>query len=282
MSYYGYGYGSSYKYEYVEGCRPCSFVCYCCDIRYWRCMHGDPMYERKSDDSALCEGCYRGTNGNGLGTFCQWCYHNSHFKCICCKEEFYITDSPIRKRCNRKVSEKCCILTSENLEMLASRNDEKNEENEKNGERNRNNNFEHDHMCEDCMIATNEGTRSCKFCYPISYFVCSCCDREFFAENIRNNYREKENIEKEIEEERRNKRGRGKGNRGKGRAIRRGRKIENKEENKIGEGAFLYVCKIENNEDNEENEEVNEEQILCNDCGYGTEGGTRVCLYCFK
>lgn len=246
---------SYYEYQYVEGCFPCSFVCYCCDIRYWRCMNGDAMYERKHDDSVICENCHRGTNGDGLGHFCQWCYDNNHFICDCCKEGFSIKGGPNRKRYlfhfrEMKESEKCCILRPLHLEMMASEDGRA-----KRGEGNYN--FEHDHMCENCAIATYEGTGSCGYCHSFSYFVCSCCDREFSAENLRNKYRESG------------------GGAEAGTGVEKGKK----DKNNTREVTYLYVCEIENEGDNEE---VNEEQKLCNDCAHGSEGGTRVCLYCLK
>jgi len=52
-------------FKYVEGCRPCSFVCSCCDRHCYRCMSGEQMwiwenkYTRETY-SILCGPCYRG------------------------------------------------------------------------------------------------------------------------------------------------------------------------------------------------------------------------------
>lgn len=52
-------------FKRVEGCIPCAFVCNCCELQYYRCMTGEPMwlwenkYTRETY-SILCASCYVG------------------------------------------------------------------------------------------------------------------------------------------------------------------------------------------------------------------------------
>ena len=52
------------KFHLVEGCRPCNFVCSCCQNQYYRCSTGELMYIwenrwTKETYSILCGECYQ-------------------------------------------------------------------------------------------------------------------------------------------------------------------------------------------------------------------------------
>lgn len=53
-------------FKIKTGCAPCNFVCDCCNIIYYRCSTGVPMYYRGNEDEPshiYCENCIRFCDG---------------------------------------------------------------------------------------------------------------------------------------------------------------------------------------------------------------------------